>query len=95
MDSPISPLVASLFMEQFESKAINTAPNPPWLWLRYVDDTFVIQQAEHIHQLLQHINSFDKHIQFIAKILKDNGSSPFLDTLVYQGPNNILTTPVY
>ena len=41
---PISPL-----MEEFEVKAISSAPNHS-LWLRYVDDTFGIQWAEHSHQ---------------------------------------------
>ena len=29
----------------------------PCSWLRFVDDTFVIQKAEHSQQLLQHINT--------------------------------------
>ena len=32
--SPISPIVANLFMEDFEVKAINTAQNPPKMWKR-------------------------------------------------------------
>ena len=45
MGSSINPLVDNLFMEEFESKAINTALNTPRLWLRWhADDTFVIQQ---------------------------------------------------
>ena len=28
MGSPISPIVANLLMEEFETKAFNTAPNP-------------------------------------------------------------------
>ena len=43
MDSPISPLTTNLFMEEFESKAISITSNQPRLWLRNVDDTFVIQ----------------------------------------------------
>ena len=56
MCSPISPLIANLFMEEFEAKAISSSPPIPHLWLRFVDDTFVIQQAK---QLLQHITSQD------------------------------------
>ena len=62
MGSPISTLVASLFMEAFVSKAICTAHNPPRFWLRYVNNTFVFQQAENSQQFLQHINSIDPHI---------------------------------
>ena len=43
MGSPISPLIANLFMEV---KTNSSAPTPR-LWLKYMDDTFVIQQAQH------------------------------------------------
>ena len=33
MGSPISPLIANLFMEEFESKAISAVPNPTRLRL--------------------------------------------------------------
>ena len=42
MGSPISPLIANLFKEEFEVKGLSTCPHPPSLWLRFVDDTFVI-----------------------------------------------------
>ena len=47
MGSSISPLIANLFMEEFEVKALSTATQPPSLWLRFVDDTLVILKAEH------------------------------------------------
>ena len=56
---------------------------------------FVIQEAEHIQQLLQHINTQDPHIQFTMEEPDHNGSLPFLDTWVSPGPNNTLMTTVY
>ena len=44
MGSPISPIVANLFMEDLGIKALSTAPTPPTLWKRFVDDTFIIIQ---------------------------------------------------
>ena len=43
MGSPTSPIIANLYMEHFERKALSTAPTPR-LRMRYVDDTFLIQQ---------------------------------------------------
>ena len=42
MGSPLSPIIADLYMEHFEQEAIQTSEYKPNLWLRYVDDTFSI-----------------------------------------------------
>ena len=46
MGFPISPLIANLFMEEFEVTALSAAPTPH-TWLRFVDDIYVILKAEH------------------------------------------------
>ena len=94
MGSPISPLIANIFMEEFEVKALSSFPHPPSLWLRFVDDTFVINKAEHSQELLQHINNQDPHIQFTVEPTQQ-GSLPFLDTLITIQPDNTLSTTVY
>ena len=56
MGSPISPLIA-----------LNSCPHPPSLWLRFVDDTFVITKAEHSQPLQLLINNQDPHINLQLK----------------------------
>ena len=94
MGSPISSLIANIFMEEFEVQALQSFPNPPSLWLRFVDDTFVIGKVEHSQDLLQHINNQDPHIQFTVEPTIQ-GSLPFLDTLVTIQPDNTLSTSLY
>ena len=43
MGSPVSPIVANLYMEYFEVKALQSASHPPRYWFRFVDNTWVIQ----------------------------------------------------
>ena len=62
MGSPISPIVANLYMKSFEVEAIRSAPHPPYLWKRFVDDTFTIIESSYKNEFLEHINSIDKHI---------------------------------
>ena len=64
MDSPLNPIVANLYMEAFEEKAINTAPTPPSLWRRFVDDTFVIIKKTQKESFINHIKSIDENIHF-------------------------------
>ena len=59
-----------------------------------MDDTFVINKAEHSQDILQHINSQGPHIQFTVEPTIQ-GSLPFLDTLVTIQPDNTLSTSVY
>ena len=95
MDSPISPIVANLFMENFEMRALQPSPNPPLLWKRFVDDTFVIINKAHKEEFLTHINSVDSNIQFTAEDPEPDGSLPFLDILITPGEEGRLVTSVY
>ena len=92
MGSPISPLIANLFMEEFEVKALQSIPHPLHLWVRFVDDTLVSQKAEHGKHLLHHIKSQDPNIQFTVEEPTADGSIQFLDTRVTPGPNNTILT---
>ena len=78
MGSPISPLMANLYMEHFEQLALTTAPHPPSLWLRYVDDTYVRIHEYDVEGFTRHINSIDDNIKFTIKP-ETNSKLPFLD----------------
>ena len=82
MRSPVSPIVANLYMEYLEQKTLSTAPNPPRSWCRFVDDTFVIHMEVNKQGFLQHINSVDPAIKFTVEDNKEDGSIPFLETIV-------------
>ena len=94
MGSPVSPIVANLYMEHLEQKALSTAPTPRF-WHRYVDDTFVIQKEANKQGFLQHINSVDPVIRFIIEDNKEDGSIPFLDTIVKPEVDSSLSITVY
>ena len=95
MGSPISPVVANLVMEDFKAKMLSTSPNPPRIWLTYVDDTFVVHKAEHTQQFLIQLNSLNLHKHFTTETPHQQGSLPFLDTLVSADPNGSLITTVF
>ena len=74
MGLPISPIVANLYMEDFEMRAINTSPQAPLMWKRFVDDTCVIMKAAQKQSFPNHINSIDQNIQFTAEEPRPDGS---------------------
>ena len=62
MGSPVSPIVCNLYMENFEKIALSSAPSPPSMWLRYVDDMFVKIHEYDVDGFTAHINSIDSNI---------------------------------
>ena len=94
MGSLVSPIVANLYIENFEQEALITAPSPQ-AWWRYVDDTFVIHKEIHKQDFLQHINSVDPAIQFTVETNKEDGAIPSLDTIVKPEADGTLSITVY
>ena len=45
MGSPVSPVVANIYMEMFDEMALKSAQYSPRVWKRYVDDIFCIMEA--------------------------------------------------
>ena len=88
MGSPLSPIVANLFMENFENKVIESYPLKLKLWKRYVDDTNVLWPygEQELNKFFEHLNSQSVDIKFTMEVEK-NGSIPFLDVLVYKKPD--------
>ena len=81
MGSPVSPIVANLYMENFEQIALSTFHDPPRFWGRYVDDTLAIIKTSAIDDFTTHLNSIDSSIQFTRE-LENNHSIAMLDTMI-------------
>ena len=95
MGSPISPIVANLFMEDLEVQAIMTSPSPPVLWKRYVDDTFTIIHKQDKDAFLEHLNNIHPNIKFTSEETRPDGAIPFLDILITPKDDGSLQTSVY
>jgi hypothetical protein len=83
MGSPFLPVMANLFMEEFENKALATATLKPGFWFRYVDDTLSSWSygLDNLQKFLDNINSSHPSIKFTFEVQKDDKTIPFLDVL--------------
>ena len=92
----VPPLVSSLLTCSWKSLKSRKSVLPhPCLQLRYEDDSFIIQQAEHSHQFLQPSTPWTNTSNLPLSNLRRMASYPFLDTLISPGPSNTLTISVY
>ncbi len=95
MGSPLSPIVSNLYMESLEMDIMREyKETKPSLWLRYVDDTFVILNAAESEDFFVFINGRDPNIRFTREACKD-GKIAFLDCLVSVEEDGSLSTGVY
>ena len=96
MGSPLSPVIANFFMEDFEEHALNSAPLRPKCFFRYVDDTFIIwpHGMDTLHSFVDHMNSRHPNIRFTMET-ETNGELPFLDILIRRRGNGTLGHKVY
>lgn len=93
MGSSLSPVLADIFMEWFEDRIFMKVVNKPKLWLRYVDDTFVVWPYDKtkLQEFLECLNNEEESIKFTVEI-ENNKTLPFLDVLVDRGNNHIKTS---
>ena len=94
MGSPISHIVANLYMEHFESRALDTAPTRPPMWYCYVDDTMTKIHECAVSSFSDHLNSINPNIQFTSEEEK-NGRIPFLDTCLHVNEDGSTKVTVY
>ena len=78
MGSPISPVLAELFMQYLEESIILNHPSINF-WTRYVDDVFAIIPNDQSNTILDELNNFHLNIKFTIEE-EINDSLAFLDT---------------
>ncbi|BHF74091.1 hypothetical protein SprV_0401717500 [Sparganum proliferum] len=92
MGSPISGLLAELVLQRLEEVVFQTIK--PKLWLRYVDDTFVIIKNCEVERLHQRLNDVFPAIQFTREEAIGD-SLPFLDVRIQKLSDGSLATSVH
>ena len=90
MGSPISVIVANLVMETVENKALKDSAIAPRFWCRYIDDTFLIINNDHVDAFYNWINTIEDSIKFTVE-KENNGALPFLDVKVTRDSNKLVT----
>ena len=81
MGTKVAPSYANLFMADFEDKFVYTYPDQPFLWLRFVDDIFMIwtHGTLSLDNFIVHLNKCLPSINFTHEISPEQ--VPFLDTM--------------
>ena len=95
MGSPLSPVVANLYMEAFEKQTLEAALWRPAFWVRYVDDVFAIwpHDTQSLDEFLGHLNSQKTAIQFTME-KEEDGKIAYLDVLV-EKKGTLATTSIF
>ena len=93
MGGPASSVVAEIYMQEHDKKALQ-CQTPPKAYERFVDDTFSIIKRTHLQGFFDYMNSLHPKIQFTIEEEND-GSLPFLDTLLKRNGDGSISVLVY
>ena len=89
------PSYANIFMKCVEMQLIDTSPKKPTLWLKFIDDIFMIWG--HGKQALEDFKHPANNIHPTIKFPFNSNEQeiPFLDTIIYRGNDNYILTRLY
>ena len=88
-----SPAFAELYIQRVEEIHVYRMIHTSRLWLRKVEDTFVITKYDKI-ETLHELNKFNCKVQFTCESATKN-TLPFLDCLIKRDNEGRLQTKVY
>ena len=68
MGTRMAPSFANLFLGLFETNALQNAPFKPYIWLRYIDDVFVIwtEGIDNLETFINYLNNLHPTIKFTS-----------------------------
>lgn len=94
MGTPVAPTYANIFMGTLENKILANLPHKPTVYLRYIDDIFIIWEhgEQQFHKLVTLLNNAHATIKFTSE--HSTRSINFLDTSIIL-ENGKLTTTLY
>ena len=98
MGSPLAPLLAEIFLQNFEKKYLSSLENMGiFYWKRYVDDTFVlIDSTSSVKDICNTLSQYHPSIKFTCEEEdRYTHKLPFLDVLVQRKPDEGFHTRVY
>lgn len=64
MGSPVLPIIANLYVEEVESRALTSSQEPLPATYRHVDDTWIKTKTLEVEAFTEHMNTVDKSIKF-------------------------------
>ncbi|MCP3682955.1 MAG: hypothetical protein GY861_09715 [bacterium] len=98
MGSRLSPVLANIFMEEIKSNVLLSFPIQPKLYIRFVDDIFLIYDPANLdlEEFLELYNSQHPEIHLTSELENDK-QLPYLDILIQrtEQANEPLSLSVY
>ena len=95
MGTSLAPNYANLFMDRFETRALDGYPLKPLVWKRFIDDIFMVwtHGEESLNHFIEYLNSLHESIKFTHEF--SYSEINFLDTTVKFNEHRELITTLY